>query len=129
MIGRTEERKAIARRRHRSDVRPVVLLGPGGVGTTRLAIEVAAEAAPRFAAGHVVSVAAVQDHEPVLQAVADEIGLPKGPQPLPERRASQIRPQRMLLVRHNVEHVAKAATGIARITHREGDVQWLLAGG
>src|SRR5260221_3031323 len=51
LIGREREVQAVRQQICRSEVRIVVLTGPGGVGKTRLAVEVAAEVLREFRDG------------------------------------------------------------------------------
>ena len=51
LIGREREVASVGRLLQQTDVHLVTLTGPGGVGKTRLALQVAAELAERFADG------------------------------------------------------------------------------
>jgi DNA-binding CsgD family transcriptional regulator len=62
------------------EYRLVTVTGPGGMGKTRLAGEVARAVAPRFADGAwLVELAAVRDPGQVAAAVAARLGVPKDP--------------------------------------------------
>jgi non-specific serine/threonine protein kinase len=93
------------------EYRLVTLTGPGGVGKTRLACEVARQAAARFADGvWLVELAAVQDPAQVPAAVAAVFGVPQTPgSSLPEALAGVLSRRQLLLVLDNCEHVLGAA--------------------
>ena len=83
-------------------------VGPGGVGKTRLALRVAAEAAGEFADGvWFVDLVPVTDPRLVAPAVAGALGL--GEQPGPRRRRTSVlaalADRQALLVLDNCEHV------------------------
>lgn len=86
------------------------LLGPGGIGKTRLALAAAAESRAAFADGvHVVPLAAVTDGELVVPAIARALGLglPAHRDPRAELLAV-LREHDALLVLDNVEHLLDA---------------------
>jgi predicted ATPase len=92
----------------------VTVTGPGGVGKTRLAGEVARQAAARFADGAwVVELASVQDQALVPAAVAAGLALPQvSGVPVMESLVAALTRQQMLLVLDNCEHVLE---GVAQL--------------
>jgi predicted ATPase/class 3 adenylate cyclase len=89
------------------DRRIVTLTGIGGVGKTRLALQVAAEALPQFRHGAwVVELAQVREPAAVDEAVAAVFGL-KAPPGEDARRPllDSLRGKQLLLVVDNCEHV------------------------
>jgi predicted ATPase/DNA-binding CsgD family transcriptional regulator len=93
------------------EYRLVTVTGPGGVGKTRLACEVAREATARFADGvWLVELAAVRDPALVPAAVAAVLGVPQSPDSsLGEALAGALSRRQLLLVLDNCEHVLDAA--------------------
>ncbi|MEU8136473.1 ATP-binding protein [Streptodolium elevatio] len=73
-VGRVAERAALTEALH--DHRLVTAVGPGGVGKTRLALSLAAEANDRFADGvWYVNLVPVSDPSLIAAAIADTLGL------------------------------------------------------
>ncbi len=93
------------------DVGLVTLTGPGGVGKTRLALQVAAELAPQFADGVAfISLASLKDPTLVVPTVARSLGVSQsGDDSLDERLLAYLRPRQVLLVLDNVEQLVSAA--------------------
>jgi len=93
--------------------RLVTLCGVGGVGKTRLALEVGAELAGEFPDGvWIVELAAVGDAPAVPAAIATVMGItPGGDRPLLDTVAEALAGRRLLLILDNCEHVL---SGVAR---------------
>lgn len=95
--------------------RVVTLVGAGGIGKTRVAVEVAQQVAARFADGIAfVPLAAVSDPRFVPDAIAAALGIaePTGTATL-ETVAAHLAERRMLLVFDNCEHVIDAVAQVA----------------
>ncbi len=120
IIGRDREADALQGTLWRQDVRLVTLIGPGGVGKTRLAIEAATTVADDFADGVAfVPLAAVRDPELVLPAIAATFALQEEPNtPVADQLAAHLRTREMLLVLDNFEHVQDAAPHIGVLLER-----------
>jgi predicted ATPase/DNA-binding SARP family transcriptional activator len=107
LIGRTDELRDLAAllALHRF----VTLVGPGGVGKTRLALEVGRAAAAELTfGGCLVELAPVGDPAGVRAAIASALDLPD-----PGRLAELIGEREVLIVLDNCEHVITAAAEVA----------------
>lgn len=107
LVGRLEEIAEVTALL-RSEARLVTVVGPGGVGKTRLALEAAAVIAGDFPDGVCwVPLAALAEESLVLQAIATAIG------------GGTVQPslagKRMLLLLDNFEHVLGAAPTISQL--------------
>ena len=94
--------------------RLVTLTGPGGVGKTRLAVEVATRLAADFVDGvWVIELAPVGDPTAVAEAVAATLGITQQPgMNLADSVATALEGRSRLLVFDNCEHVLDAAADL-----------------
>ncbi|WP_254649360.1 LuxR C-terminal-related transcriptional regulator [Streptomyces sp. GbtcB7] len=95
--------------------RLVTLTGIGGVGKTRLALEVAAVARRAFADGvWFVDCTAVQDGDLLAEAVVTTLGIRQHcARPPLEQLSEHLRTRRLLMVLGNCEHVPHAGAALA----------------
>jgi predicted ATPase/transcriptional regulator with XRE-family HTH domain/Tfp pilus assembly protein PilF len=110
-IGRERERAAVTTFLRRAPVRLVTLTGPGGIGKTRLGLEVASALRDTFADGvWLVELAALTDPDLVAGTIAATLPVPEsGGRPVLERLHEYLRERHLLLVLDNCEQVLAAA--------------------
>jgi len=111
LLGREHEVATICELLTRSDVRLLTLVGPGGIGKTRLAIQVATELRAPFADGVCfVPLASISDPELVMPSILQELGC-RGPAefPLGEQVTRFLQDKDFLLILDNFEHLVAAA--------------------
>jgi predicted ATPase/class 3 adenylate cyclase len=97
------------------EVSLVTLIGTGGVGKTRLAVQVAAEALPRFADGAwLCELAAADDADTMAQVVAATLGcLQHAGLSLADSIVEYVKVRELLLVLDNCEHLLDDAGALA----------------
>jgi Domain of unknown function (DUF4062)/NB-ARC domain len=111
LIDREQEVALVQDLLQREDVGLVTLTGPGGVGKTRLAIQVAADLASQFADGVAfIALASLKDPELVELTVARALQVSEANgQAIGERLREYLRPRALLLLLDNTEQLLAAA--------------------
>jgi predicted ATPase/DNA-binding CsgD family transcriptional regulator len=144
-VGRKKERADLLRLLADPIRRLLTLVGPGGIGKTRLALQVAAEVPTQYPDGvWFVQLADLSEPALVPQAVAAELAVKEQrDRPLVDTLASRLQPMHLLLVLDNCEHLLNACAQLAHsllttcpdlrilATSREplhviGEVEWLV---
>src|ERR1700686_761253 len=118
-IGREHEATGLRQLLSRADVRLVTLTGPGGIGKTRLALQVAGEIADQFPGGvSFVALSAIGELGLIASTIAQAVGGRETGNKLPQENlmeylGSLSRP--MLLLLDNFEHLVSAAPFVSQL--------------
>ena len=116
LVGRDDDAAAVGDLVRAEGVRLVTLTGPGGVGKSRLAVEVAQRLGPGFEDGvRFVELGSVRAAELVTAAIAAALGLNTSGGRLITDLKSYLRARRLMLVLDNFEQVMGAAPLVAEL--------------
>ncbi len=127
-VGRDVELRMIGDLLADAAVRLVTLIGPGGIGKTRLALQAAAEQADRWTDGlYFVDLAPVTDADAAFDGIARVVGVTgdAAEGPLATLR-DHLATRRMLLVLDNLEQVIDVAAGVAELLQTCGELKILV---
>jgi len=114
-IGREKEVNVVQQLLLRESSRLVTLTGPGGIGKTRLALQIAAELSEHFTDGTwFVSLAPISDPDLVIPTITQTLGLREVRDQSPlEHLKSSLHEKKTLLLLDNFEQVVSAALSVA----------------
>lgn len=126
-VGRESEIDAV--RQALTSSRLITLLGPGGAGKTRLALEVGDRVLDEYPDGvWFVDLAPIQDDAVVPHAVVKAIGLREQEgRNVTEQLADYLRNKDILLILDNCEHLVEACAQFAELALRSGREVRILA--
>src|SRR2546421_5076358 len=116
-IGRKQDVADICSLLKQPEVRLLTLLGPGGIGKTRLSVRVGTEMRDFFGDGVCfVHLAAIYDPKLVISAIAEELEIREiGAQSLIEQVKLSLQDKHFLLVLDNFEQVAEAVPQVEEL--------------
>ena len=109
--------------------RLVTLVGVGGIGKTRLSLELAAEVLDEYPDGiWLVELAPLSDPRLVTQAVASVLGVKEGPgASVVEALLAHLKERRLLILLDNIEHLVEGTAELAHQVLRAAPLVKVLA--
>ena len=127
-VGRDDDLATITRRVADPACRLLTLLGPGGIGKTRLALEIATRHTAAFAHGIAfVELASVGTANQIVSAIGDTLQLSFAGQPDPTAHLlGYLRERHMLVVLDNFEHLLDGVDLVASILAHAPQVSILV---
>src|SRR5262245_10332446 len=127
-VNRDRETAEIAHRLKNADCRLLTLVGPGGIGKTRLAIRVAADCDDQFDDGvYFVPLQPLDSPEFIVSAIIDIVSpQSRSGRDLKHQLLQYLREKAVLLVLDNFEHLQDGAELLSEILGAAPDVKLLV---
>ncbi len=127
-VGREDELAELAEMLANPNCRLITLVGPGGVGKTRLALRAAADQVGGFDHGvYFVPLASVLSADLIVSSIADALKFPfSGDQTPRVQLLNHLRQKEMLLVLDNLEHLLEGGALLAEILRQAPEVVLLV---
>ena len=128
LIGREQEVAAVCALLQRPELRLLTLLGTGGIGKTRLSVQVATHLREYFADGICfVALASLREPGLVIPAIAQELGLQEsGGQSIFEQVKRALQSRDCLLILDNFEQVEEAAPLLTELLAASATLKMLV---
>ncbi len=113
-VGREETVADLCHRLRQPDVRLLTLMGPGGIGKTRLALQIGASLLDEYEDGaFFIPLASVRQGEAMLKLIAQGLSIADdGETPLIDLIQADLAPRQMLLILDNFEQLLDAAPAL-----------------
>lgn len=127
-VGREQELTEIIGRLENPACALLTLFGPGGVGKTRVAVEVARQKAEQYRDGVIfVSLAAINDTADIVRTILDAVDLPRINKQSSQRQLLDfLKEKNLLLILDNFEHLLPGANVVVEILRGAPGVQVLI---
>ena len=128
LIGRELEIQALQQRLLEPQVRLLTLVGPGGVGKTRLVLALLQRLDQQFRDGAMfIDLSALRDASLVLPRMAQELGIHEfGSGPVEQLLIDALRTRHVLLVLDNFEQLLEAGSGVTELLSACAEVKVLV---
>jgi predicted ATPase/predicted Ser/Thr protein kinase len=127
-IGREKDLMSTKNLLSQADVRLLTLTGPGGIGKTRLGLQLATELCTEFEDGiYFVPLAPITDPMLVTPTIAQTLDVhEQGNQPILITLGEFLQSKKMLLFLDNFEHVGEAASDVAHLLETCSFIKFLI---
>lgn len=125
-VGREAELENVLQMLQEPHCRLITLVGPGGMGKTRLALQIADLSAASFAdACHWVDLQPVESAERIPQAIVDALQLAQSSDPL-HQLTNYLRQKHLLLILDNFEHLLSGSLVLSHLLAEAQAVKMLV---
>ncbi|MEO8392908.1 MAG: tetratricopeptide repeat protein [Chloroflexota bacterium] len=127
-VNRVSEIAEITHRLNDADCRLLTLVGPGGIGKTRLAIRAAENCGDQFDDGvYFVPLQPLDSHDYILSAIADALRFSFSSGVDPQQELFQyLREKALLLLLDNFEHLLNGVELLTDLLHAAPDIKLLV---